>query len=78
MYVHSIDNNHSFDLKNSSLIAPCTDLQTRKILESSLIRHHSDNVVNLNPGLNIIDPFLSSLLLRSYNTKLLNPNGNWT
>ena len=44
MYVHAIENNHTFNLNGSSLIAPCNDLQTRKILESSLICHHNDNV----------------------------------
>ena len=78
MYVHSFNNNHTFDLNGSSLIVPCNNIRNRKILESSLIRHHNESVVNLNPGLNSIDPFLSSLLLRSYNSKLLNSNGSWT
>ena len=78
MYVHAINNNHSFDFNNSSLIVPCDDLQDRKLLESAFIRHHSEYVVNLNPGLNITDPFLSCLLLRSHNTKFLNSNGSWT
>ena len=58
MYVHSVENNHSFNFKDPQLVVPCNDLHTRKVVESSLIRHHENQVVNLNLGLNFIDPFV--------------------
>ena len=78
MYVHSINNDHSFDLKGSQLVVLCTDLPSRKAFESSLIRHHQSDVVNLNPGLSFVDPFLSTLLLRSRDPRLLDAIGSWT
>ena len=78
MYVHAINNDHSFNLNDSKLVASVNDYHARKTLESSLIRFHNNFVVNLNPGLNYINPFLSSLLLRSYGRRFLNPTGDWT
>ena len=78
MFVHSLDNNHSFNFNEAKIIIPCNDLPTRKITESSLINFHHSSIVNIHPGLNQINSYVSHLLLSCYHPRFLDPCASWT
>ena len=78
MFVHSLDNGHSFNFNNAKIIIPCNDTQTRKVTESSFINFHRNSIVNIHPGLNQINSYLSHLLLSSFPSRFLDPCATWT
>ena len=58
------NNSRALQLDSANLIYKCRDLHTRKVVESSLIKIHSNSIVNLSQGLLNIDPFLAPLIAR--------------
>ena len=77
MYVHAIDNNHTFNFNNAKVIVNSNDFHYRKVIESSFINSNRHSVVNISPGLNSINN-LSNLTVHSYGARFLDPNDSWT
>ena len=51
------DYNHSIDWGGADIILYCNDITKRNIIESALIKHHTD-LINVSPGLYKLDAFV--------------------
>ena len=64
LFIHLRDMNHCIDWPQATSIFPCNDIAKRNIIESSMIKHSKNDLINLSNGLYKLDNFISDRIVR--------------
>ena len=64
LFIHQRDMNHCIDWSHASSIFPCNDIVKRNIIESSMIKHSINDLINVSTGMYKLDNFISNRIVR--------------
>ena len=66
IFFHMSTLNHPIDWSNTSKVLSCNDIVCRNIIESALIKTHSDKLLNLSPGMYKLDNYIIDKIVKTF------------
>lgn len=68
LFLHVRDYDHNIDWDNSSKIVSCQSFISRNVIESSVIKHNFDSLMNVSNGLYKLDSFIINVINSNFKT----------